>query len=115
MASTLEDNRVIYEFGPFRLDPAERLLLRGWEAVVIPPKTFDVLTVLVRSGGRLVEKRELMEEVWPDTAVEEANIQVQVSAVRKALGERQNGSRFIETVPGKGYRFIARTKEVSGH
>src|SRR5215468_10580329 len=99
----------IYEFGPFRLDVAERLLLRDGEVVPLQPKVFDLLLALVERHGRLVEKEELMTAVWPDTFVEEANIASNISILRKTLSE--NGERLIETVPKRGYRFVAEVCE----
>lgn len=106
-------NRVksLYEFGKFRLNPAERLLLRGNKPVALTAKVFDILTVLVENSGHLLEKDELMQAIWPDTAVEEGNLARYVSTLRKALGE--NGQhQYIETVPKRGYRFIADVKVV---
>ena len=96
----------LYEFGPFRLDPAERRLLRDGEPVALTPKCFDLLVVLVENGGHLLEKDELLKRLWPGQFVEEANLSFNVSSLRKALGEGQNGQRFIETVPKKGFRFV---------
>lgn len=92
----------IYQFGPFVLDVRERTLTRNHERIPLTPKVFDTLEVLVRHQGRLVEKGALMQEVWPDAVVEEANLTVCVSALRKALGPDH-----IETVPKRGYRFVA--------
>jgi DNA-binding winged helix-turn-helix (wHTH) protein len=97
----------LYEFGPFRLDAAERLLSRDSEAVPLSPKAFDLLLALVERQGRLLEKNELMKLVWPDTFVEEANLSYTISLIRKALGEGAEPQQFIETVPKHGYRFIA--------
>jgi DNA-binding winged helix-turn-helix (wHTH) protein len=94
----------IYEFGRYRLDAAERLLLRDGEVVPLQPKGFDLLLALVERHGRLLEKDELMKLVWPDTLVEEANLANNISILRKTLGE--NGQQFIETAPKRGYRFI---------
>jgi len=102
----------IYEFGPFRLDAAEHLLLRDGEAVPLTPKAFDLLLALVERHGRLLEKDELLKLVWPDTFVEEANLASNISQLRKALGEGENGQRFIETAPKRGYRFIATVKKI---
>jgi TolB-like protein/Flp pilus assembly protein TadD len=96
-----------YEFGPFRLDANEHVLLRGDAAVHLTEKVFNILLLLVERGGHLVTKEELMEQVWPDIAVEENNLTVSVSALRKALGEKQEGGQYIETVSKRGYRFIA--------
>lgn len=99
----------IYEFGPFRLDSAERMLLRNGEAIPLQPKVFDLLLVLVERHGHLLEKDELMEAVWPDTIVEEVNLANNISILRKTLSE--NGQQFIETVPKRGYRFVAPVQE----
>jgi len=103
-----------YEFGPFKLDPAEHLLLRGGEAVSITPKAFDLLVALVENRGHLVIKEELMERIWPDSFVEEANLSVKMSELRRALGETPNANRYIETVPRRGYRFVADVTELNG-
>src|SRR5215510_15354275 len=100
----------IYEFGPYRLDTAERVLLRGGQPVALAPKAFDVLLVLVESSGHIVEKDELMNRVWANSFVEEGNLKVTVSVLRKALEE---GGQYIETVPRRGYRFVASVKELS--
>jgi TolB-like protein/DNA-binding winged helix-turn-helix (wHTH) protein/Tfp pilus assembly protein PilF len=100
----------IYEFGPFRLDAAERLLSRDGEVISLQPKVFDLLLALVARPGRLVEKDELMKAVWPDTIVEEVNLANNISILRKTLSE--NGERFIETAPKRGYRFVASVREI---
>ena len=102
----------VYEFGSFRLIPQERQLLREGRQVALTPKAFDLLLVLVEQSGHLVEKEELMKEVWPDSFVEEANLSVKMTALRRALGERPNDRQYIETVPKRGYRFVASVKEV---
>jgi len=109
-----QDLQHSYEFGPYRLNTAERLLLRDGERVALPPKAFETLVVLLERHGRLVEKEELMKAVWPDSYVEEANLTNYVSTLRKALGEGQNGQSYIETVPKRGYRFMAAVKGISG-
>ena len=96
-----------YQFGPFRLDVAERRLLRDGEPIPLRLKVFDTLRVLVENAGRLVTKEELLQAVWPATAVEENNLNHNVSILRKALGEKAVGQAFIETVPRVGYRFVA--------
>lgn len=101
-----------YEFGPFRLDVTKRLLFREGEPLTLPARLFETLLVLVENNGRLVEKDELMTRLWPDTVVEEANLTVNVSALRKALGESTKEHRYIVTVPGRGYRFVADVREV---
>ena len=103
----------LYEFGPFRLDVAERLLLRDSESVALTPKAFDLFLALVEHHGHLLEKEELMKLVWPDTFVEEANLSYNISLIRKALGDGENGQRYIETVPKRGYRFVARVQEIN--
>src|SRR5499425_1532684 len=105
--------RHIYEFGPFRLDAAERLLWRDGAVVPLQPKVFDLLLVLVERHGRLLEKDELMNAVWPDTVVEEVNLANNISILRKTLSE--NGERFIETAPKRGYRFVAVVKELAAN
>src|SRR6478735_9883164 len=92
-----------YEFGPFLLDPAGRVLTRDRQVVPLAPKTFDLLVLFLQHPGRAYSKQELMHALWPDTFVEEANLSFQVSVLRKALGA--DGARWVETVPKHGYRF----------
>src|ERR1700728_2987647 len=94
----------LYEFGPFRVDPARETLLRSGVAVPLTPKTFQILLVLVRHGKEVVTKDDLMKTVWPDTFVEEANLSRNIFMLRKALGETAQDHRYIVTVPGRGYR-----------
>src|SRR4051812_15064411 len=96
--------RELFEFGPFRVDPAKELLLRGDEPVALTPKAFQILMVLVRHGQEVVTKDDLMKTVWPDTFVEEANLSRNIFMLRKALGESPQDHRYIVTVPGRGYR-----------
>jgi DNA-binding winged helix-turn-helix (wHTH) protein/TolB-like protein/Flp pilus assembly protein TadD len=96
----------IFEFGDFILSPKERLLLCSGEPVPLTPKAFDVLVVLVRRAGHLVSKDDLLREVWPNTFVEEVNLSVNISALRKALDRGRNGNGMIQTVPTHGYRFV---------
>lgn len=103
----------LYEFGPYRLDTAERLLLRDGEPVPLTPKAFETLVALVERNGHLVEKDELMKVVWSDSFVEESNLTNNVYALRKMLGQGENGRSYIETVPKRGYRFTALVKELS--
>ncbi|HEY2973155.1 MAG TPA: winged helix-turn-helix domain-containing protein [Pyrinomonadaceae bacterium] len=103
--------RHIYEFGPFRLIPEERQLLRNNQPVPLTPKSFDLLVVLVENSGHLIEKSELLKRLWPDSFVEEANLSVNMSALRRALGEGPNEHQYVETVPRSGYRFVAGVKE----
>jgi DNA-binding winged helix-turn-helix (wHTH) protein len=101
-----------YEFGPFRLDPKERLLLREGQPVPLSPKAFDLLVLFVQAPGRLLEKRNLMQALWPDTFVEESNLAYNVSAIRKALGDGLDDQQFVATVPTRGYRFVAQVREL---
>src|SRR5262245_33096785 len=103
-----------YEFDSFRLDPAERLLRRDGAPVQLTPKMFDILLLLVERSGLLVSKDELMRAVWPDTFVEDANLTVNISSLRKALGDTGNGHQYIETVQRRGYRFGVEVKKVGG-
>ncbi len=105
--------RNFYEFGPFRLDPAERQLLRDGQPVPLTPKAFDALLIFVEHSNHLLTKNELISKIWPDSFVEESNLAQNVSTLRKALGERPNGGQYIETVPKQGYRFIADVKQQS--
>ena len=101
-----------YEFGNFRLDLIERCLLRDGTPVPLPGKVFETLRVLVENRGRLAEKERMMREVWADTFVAESNLSQNVFTLRKVLGEGEDGQRFIETVPRRGYRFVASVREV---
>ena len=104
-----------YEFGPFQLDTAERLLLRDGEEVSLTPKVFDLLLVLVKNRGHIFEKDELMKAIWPDAVVEETNLTRNISTLRKALGESSDAHSYIETIPWRGYRFVASVKEVTNN
>jgi DNA-binding winged helix-turn-helix (wHTH) protein/Flp pilus assembly protein TadD len=107
-----KEPKALYEFGPFRLDAGERLLLRNGQVVPLTPKAFDVLLALVEQRGRLLEKEALLKMVWPDSFVEEGNLADNISRVRKALGEGESGQKFIETIPKRGYRFVADVRKV---
>src|SRR5215471_2270083 len=102
--------RHFYEFGPFRLDPVRRRLLRKGKAVPLTPKAFDTLVELVRQSGKTIEKDDLMRQVWPDAVVEENNLNQNISTLRKSLGDSRQESQYIATVPGFGYRFVAEVK-----
>src|SRR5713226_6044531 len=104
-----------YEFGPFRLDAVQHLLFRNGQLVSLAPKAVETLVVLVENHGRLVEKENLMKAVWPDTFVEEANLSVHISALRKVFQDQAsaNGRPYVETVPRRGYRFVATVVERS--
>src|SRR5215211_1953586 len=105
-------DRHLYEFGPYRLDTSERLLWRAGVRVPLAEKAFDTLLALVRRGGRLASKEELIAEVWPNAFVEENNLDKSISAIRQALGEKASAPEYVETVRGRGYRFLARVSEV---
>ncbi|MBV9268099.1 MAG: transcriptional regulator, partial [Acidobacteriaceae bacterium] len=101
----------IYEFGPFRLEPAERRLLREGESIPLTPKGFELLSYLVANHGRLLLKEQIMQAVWPDSFVEEANLSYNISLLRKALGESPSTEQhYIQTVPRRGYRFVANVR-----
>ena len=102
----------MFEFGPFSLDAVERSLTRNGRGVPLTLKAFDTLLLLVQNGGQVVTKEDILKTVWPDSFVEESNIAVTVSAIRKALGEERKGRKHIETVSGKGYRFVSRVRRV---
>jgi eukaryotic-like serine/threonine-protein kinase len=103
----LKQTKQLYAFGPFRLDVDERLLMRDGRMTPLPPKVFDTLLVLVENSGRVVSKDELMQSLWPDTFVEESNLTQNISQLRRALGEGAAGAQYIETIPKRGYRFVA--------
>ena len=98
----------LYEFGPFRLDPVERKLMRGKETVPLTPKAFDTLLLLVRNSGHLLEKDDLIRMLWPDTFVEEGSLSNNIFLLRKVLG---GDPAFIETVPRRGYRFVGALRQ----
>lgn len=101
-----------FVFGPFRLEPEEGRLLRDGLLVPLTPKAFAMLLVLVSHSGRLVGEDVLMQELWPDAFVEEGNLTFTMSVLRKALGDSARIARYIETVPKRGYRFIAPVREI---
>ncbi len=104
-------NRHLYSFGPYAIDVTERQLLRAGECVALPPKVFDTLLVLVENRGRILEKGVLMNKIWPDSFVEESSLTQYIFQLRKALGDDASEHRFIETIPKRGYRFIAPVQE----
>jgi TolB-like protein/DNA-binding winged helix-turn-helix (wHTH) protein/Tfp pilus assembly protein PilF len=106
VAGTLETNGFC-DFGPYRLDRTSRVLLRGNAVVPLTPKVLDTLAVLIDHRGEVVSKEELLKAIWPDTFVEEGNLAQNVSVLRKALGQDGGNTRYIETVPKRGYRFVA--------
>ena len=101
-----------YEFGPFRVDTRERQLIRNGEVVPLRPKVFDILLMLVQNSGHILTKDDVMNHLWANTAVEEGNISRTISTLRNALGERPDEHRYIETIPWRGYRFVASVKEI---
>lgn len=103
--------RPYFEFGPFRLDVSEHMLLRDGHPVPLTPKNLAVLSVLVQNAGHLVDKERLLKEAWPDSFVEEGTLNRSVSVLRKALGDSPAGHRYIVTVPTRGYRFVAPVAE----
>jgi TolB-like protein/DNA-binding winged helix-turn-helix (wHTH) protein/Tfp pilus assembly protein PilF len=109
VAGALETNR-FYDFGPYRLDRRARVLLRDGATVPLTPKVLDTLVVLVERRGEVVSKDELLKAVWPDTFVEESNLSQNVSVLRKALGQHLDHLTYIETLPKRGYRFVAEVR-----
>ncbi|HSE43214.1 MAG TPA: winged helix-turn-helix domain-containing protein, partial [Acidobacteriota bacterium] len=102
--------KLLYEFSDFHLNIPERLLTRQGQRIPLPEKAFETLCVLVQEAGHLVTKKDLMSRVWPDTFVEENSLDKSVSLLRQVLGDRNGQQKFIETVRGHGYRFIADVK-----
>jgi DNA-binding winged helix-turn-helix (wHTH) protein/TolB-like protein len=107
----MKDTPTSYSFGPFELDPVQRLLLRRGKPVPLAPKAVETLLFLVENSGRLVDKEELMKRVWPDTFVEEGNLTTNIHLLRKVMGKGSKGQEYIETIPRRGYRFTAEVKE----
>lgn len=113
--SGTEAKTPIFSFEDFRVDPERRCVYRrDGEIVPLMPKAFDILLFLVRNADRVVEKDELMSQLWPDTVVEENNVTQNVYSLRRALGERHRDNRFIATIPGRGYKFVAKVYELNG-
>jgi Tol biopolymer transport system component/DNA-binding winged helix-turn-helix (wHTH) protein len=106
-----EQNKRFYDFGPYRLDPIKRRLLKDGMPVQLTPKAFDTLLTLVEARGQVLEKDYLMNRVWPNIFIEEGNLTVTISMLRKVLGENRGEHRYIVTIPGKGYRFVADVRE----
>jgi DNA-binding winged helix-turn-helix (wHTH) protein len=106
-------NSLCYEFGPYRLDSSERVLTRAGETISLTPKATDILLMLVLNAGQLVEKDELLKQVWPDTFVEEANLAQNIFMLRRALGDERGGPKYIETVIRRGYRFVATVRTIA--
>ena len=108
----LDRTKHFYDFGRFRIDIGDRLLLRDGETVPLTPKVFDILLMLAENSGRIVEKEELMKAVWPDSFVEESNITQAIYTLRRVLAGGSTGDQWIETLPRRGYRFKVIAKEV---
>ncbi|HEX8815160.1 MAG TPA: winged helix-turn-helix domain-containing protein [Terriglobales bacterium] len=106
-----EPSKSCLAFGPYVLAPVERELRSGEERIQLPPRVFDTLLALASNAGRLLDKNELMARVWPETVVEENNLNQTVCLLRKALRDGENGARYIETVPKRGYRFVGVVRE----
>jgi DNA-binding winged helix-turn-helix (wHTH) protein len=105
-STEMTDRPSLLEFGPYRLDARRRLVWKGDTLLDVPPKAAELLAVLAGEAGQVVSKEELLERVWPDTFVEEANLSVNVSILRKALGDQPDGRAWIQTVARRGYRFL---------
>lgn len=105
--------RIVYEFGPFRVDPDKQMLLRDDQPIPITPKVFETLLILVRQNGEVVTKDDLMKALWPDAFVEESNLSQNIFMLRKALGDAPEDRRYIVTLPGRGYRFATEVRTVS--
>lgn len=105
-------NDLCYEFGPYRLHLSKRVLTRGDETISLTPKATEILVLLVTNAGQLVEKDELLRQVWPDTFVEESNLTQNIFTLRRVLGEERAGPKYIETVARRGYRFIGAVRVV---
>ena len=100
-----------YRFGPFHLDVSDRVLLREGESIALTPKAFDLLLALVENRGHLLSKETLIRQVWPKTFIEENNLAVHISMLRKVLGDASNGIEYIKTWPRRGYSFVANVLE----
>lgn len=105
-------DETVYQFENYELDPQQRTLSRSGGIIPLTPKVFDTLLVMVKNGGRVMNKDELMTEVWPDTVVEEVNLAHNISMIRRALNQKAGENRFIVTVPGRGYSFVAKVTEI---
>src|SRR6202051_138657 len=106
------ETKPIYAFGPFRFERDARILLRDGKIISLTPKVAELLLVLVEKSGQVITKDELIQAVWPDTFVEESNLTSNISIVRKQLGVHPDGGEYIETIPKRGYRFVAAVRAV---
>jgi DNA-binding winged helix-turn-helix (wHTH) protein len=109
----IAEPKVLYEFGPFRVDPEKQLLLREDLPVAISPKVFETLLMLIRHSREVVSKDDLMKALWPDAFVEEANLSQNIFMLRKALGDTPEDRHYIVTLPGRGYRFAEQVRTVT--
>ena len=110
---TTPTDPTIYAFDKFRIDAGRRLFFNGGEGPIpLPSKVFDTLLYLVTHNGLVIEKEELIAAIWPDTIVEENNLNKNISALRQLLGEKPAEHRFIVTVPGRGYKFVADVRRI---
>ena len=100
------------EFGVYRLDVQSRMLFREGNHVALPPKVAELLVALVQAAGRVLTREELLRRLWPATVVEEGSLTSHISLLRKTLGERPKAQKFIETLPKRGYRFVASVKQL---
>ena len=105
--------KILYEFGPFRVDPEKQVLLREDLPVAISPKVFETLLILIRHSREVVSKEDLMKALWPDAFVEEANLSQNIFMLRKALGDTAEDRHYIVTLPGRGYRFAEQVRMVT--
>jgi len=99
-----------YKFGDFELDGSERVLRQKGDILPLGPKAFQALELLVRNGGKVVSRKEMVETLWPQVIVEDSNLTVTISMLRRALGDTDTGAEFIETVPKRGYRFVPQVR-----
>src|ERR1700692_831972 len=106
------DPNAIWQFGPFCLDPQQRVLLRDGKPIALTSKAFEILNLLVENHGRALSKEEMMREVWPDSFVDESNLTQHIFHLRKMLGDTREGRAYIDTLPRHGYRFVAAVQQL---
>jgi DNA-binding winged helix-turn-helix (wHTH) protein len=111
--SNVSSGYLEFSFGPFRLIPEQQLLVEGEKPVTLGARGLELLRVLVEHAGEVVSKEELIARIWPDTCVSESNLKVQIASLRRALGEGRRDERYVATVSGRGYRFVAPVKRQS--
>src|ERR1700722_6404630 len=105
------DPNAVWLFGPFSLDPEQRVLLRDGKPIALTSKAFEILNLLVENHGRALSKEEMMRQVWPDSFVDESNLAQHIFHLRKVLGDTHEGREYIETLPRHGYRFVAEVQQ----